>query len=389
MTHLEGQRWQGFVMGTKLLGIINRGEQAVGTVSVMVKPASSTCNLRCRYCFYADVAKNRAVASHPVMTDEMAMMLARRIAEAVGQTGDAFISFQGGEPTVAGLAWFRRFVALMEAYPGITTHWSLQTNATLLDADWVAFLAEHGFLVGVSLDGPQALADYLRPDASGAGTYDRVMSGIELLRATGVGFNVLTVVTRQLAQRPKQLMQFYLRHRFTDVQLIPCLPSLDGADDGFCLRPTDYRDFYLAFFRSWRKAAERGRLVRVNLFDNLLGMLVGQPPYQCGMLGRCMVQYVVEANGDVYPCDFYCLDQYRLGNLTEDALLELGRSNIARRFLDEGACRKRLCATCSYARICNGGCRRQNVCYLTEESCAYQEVLAQVLPILAQMYGLR
>lgn len=360
----------------------------MGTVSVMVKPASSACNLRCRYCFYADVAESRAVASHGTMQAKTAGLLAERLAEACGYSGDVHISFQGGEPTVAGLDWFWHFAALMEAYPSITPHWSMQTNATLLDEKWCEFFAERDFLVGVSLDGPQPNMDHFRFDAAGEGAYARVMGGIDLLRAAEVEFNVLTVVTRQLAQKPRQLMQFYLQHDFADVQLIPCLPALDGNDDGMSLRPEDYRSFYLAFFRAWKRALLQGRLVRVNLFDNLLGMLMGQPPYQCGMLGRCSVQYVIEANGDVYPCDFYCLDQYRLGNLADMPLRDIGRSDVAHTFLSKGSCRREPCASCSFARICNGGCRRQNVCYLTEDACAYQDVLAEALPELARLYNL-
>ena len=191
-------------IGSILVERIGRRDH-MGTVSVMVKPASSACNLRCRYCFYADVAASRKVARHDVMEAETAKLLARRLAEAVGFSGDAHISFQGGEPTVAGLPWFRAFAEEMARYPGVTPYWSLQTNATLLDDEWAAFFAEHGFLVGVSLDGPQVATDRFRIDVTGKGTYARAMRGVELLRATGVEFNVLTVVTRQLAQKPQQL----------------------------------------------------------------------------------------------------------------------------------------------------------------------------------------
>lgn len=360
----------------------------MGSISVMVKPASSACNLRCRYCFYADEAASRAVAGHGVMTAETASLLAQRLAEAVGYAGDAHVSFQGGEPTVAGLDWFRAFVAEMDRYPGVTPHWSIQTNATLLDEAWVRFFRERDFLVGVSLDGPRAHTDRFRRDADDVGVYTRAMQGIRLLEEADVAYNVLTVVTRQLAQKPKQLMAFYVQQDLVDVQLIPCLPPLDGTDDGMSLRPADYRSFYLGLFRAWKKVLDSQRLIRINLFDNLLGMLEGYAPYQCGMLGRCTVQYVVEANGDVYPCDFYCLDEHLLGNLADAPLRELGTNAAAQRFLDGGACRREPCATCRFARICNGGCRRQNVCYLAKDGCAYQDVLAEVLPALAQLYGL-
>ena len=289
---------------------------------------------------------------------------------------------------MAGLSWFRAFTEEMARFPGVTLHWSLQTNATLLGEDWVAFFAEHGFLVGVSLDGPRVATDRFRIDVAGEGAYTRTMRGVDLLRAAGVEFNVLTVVTRHLAQKPQQLMQFYLQHDFADVQLIPCLPPLDGSDDDMSLRPQDYRSFYLGFFRAWQRAAQQGHIVHVNLFDNVLGMLMDHPPYQCGMLGRCSVQNVIESNGDVYPCDFYCLDEYRLGDLADASLRELSTSAGAEAFMAEQACRRGPCATCPYARICNGGCRRQNVCYLTEDDCAYRDVFAQIIPALARMYGL-
>lgn len=360
----------------------------MGTVSVMVKPASNVCNLRCRYCFYADVAASREVAGHGVMSTKTATSLAQRLAEACGYAGDAYASFQGGEPTVAGLDWFRAFATEMDAYPSVRPHWSVQTNGTLLDREWARFFAEHNVLVGVSLDGPRANMDRFRLDAAGEGTYAQAMHGIDLLRAAGVEFNILTVVTRQLAQKPKQLMQFYLQHDFADVQLIPCLPPLDGSDDGMSLRPQDYRSFYLGFFRAWKKALESQRLIRVNLFENLLGMLKGYAPYQCGMLGRCTVQYVVESNGDVYPCDFYSLDEYRLGNLADASLHELSTNANAQAFLNEQDCRRTPCATCPFARICNGGCRRQNVCYLTDNGCAYQDVLRDIVPDLMNLYRL-
>jgi uncharacterized protein len=358
------------------------------SISVMVKPASSACNMQCAYCFYADVAAARQVGSHGIMTSEMSETLAERLAEAVGFAGDVTINFQGGEPTLAGLDWFRRFAELMEAYPGVTPHWALQTNGTLLDREWCAFLAEHDFLVGISLDGPRSLTDRFRRDGAGEGAYERAMRAIEMLWDVDIDPNILTVVTRQLAQKPKQLMQFYLSHDLTHVQLIPCLPSLGGADDGMSLRPADYRSFYLGFFRAWLRAYQHKQLVYVNLFDNVLGMLEGYAPNQCGMIGRCTLQYVIESNGDVYPCDFYCLDEYRMGNIAHDRLRDMTSSKVSRRFIDEEDCRRTPCTSCPYATLCGGGCRRQNVCYLTDGRCAHRDVLAQILPALAETYGL-
>ena len=114
-------------------------------------------------------------------------------------------------------------------------------------------------------------------------------------------------------------------------------------------------------------------------------MAHGRMPYQCGMLGRCNVQYVIESNGDTYPCDFFCLDEYRLGNLHTASFEELFGTETAKTFVKESGCTKKPCETCRYTNICNGGCRRQNVCYLNEEECAYQKVLDHVLPVLSRM----
>lgn len=358
------------------------------SISVMVKPVSSTCNMRCSYCFYADVANSRQIANHGVMKPEMAGLLAQRLAEAVDFAGDVTVSFQGGEPTLAGLDWFRHFADLMAAYPGVTTHWSLQTNGSLLDREWCAFLAEHDVLVGLSLDGPRSLTDRFRRDGQGEGAYDRAMRSLDMLFDADIEPSILTVVTRQLAQKPKQLMQFYLSHDIVNVQLIPCLPSLDGTDDGMSLRPSDYRSFFLGFFRAWKRAYQREQLVYVNLFDNVLGILEGYAPNQCGMIGQCTLQYVIESNGDVYPCDFYCLDEFRMGNLADSQLRDMTTSEASRRFFDEEDCRRAPCSTCPFESVCYGGCRRQNVCYLTDDSCAHRDVLAEVAPELAELYEL-
>ena len=357
-------------------------------ISVLVKPASSACNLRCKYCFYTNVATSREVATHGVLAAETAALLAQRIAEAVGFSGLANISFQGGEPLLAGLDWFKSFAAEMDRYPGVRPNWILQTNGTLLNEEWCAFLAKREFLVGISVDGTRANTNRYRVDASGEGVYDRAIHAIDLLEAADVEYNILTVVTRQLAQKPKQLMQFYLNHDYVHVQLIPCLPPLDGTDDGVSLRPQDFRSFYLGFFRAWKKVFESERLIHINLFEDLADMLEGYNPVQCGMTGRCTVQYVVEANGDVYPCDFYCLDEYKMGNIADAPLRDLSVSSAVSAFLDDEDCRREPCTGCPYSRFCNGGCRRQNVCYLTDRGCAYRDVLSEVLPELILLYDL-
>lgn len=356
-------------------------------LSVLVKPASSACNLRCRYCFYEDVSRNRQTASFGTMPEETMALLVSRIAEALQEDGTASVSFQGGEPTVAGLPWFRRFVSEMKKHPGIQVNYSMQTNAVMLNEEWARFLHENHFLTGVSLDGFQSNMDRFRMDASGNGVYYQVLNGIEQLRRAGAEFNILTVVTSALARHPEALLNFFITHHFDYVQLIPCLPGLEGEGSEMALTPALYASFYCRFYDTWEKEVRKGRGISVSLFENLAGVLLGKGTYQCGLTGRCTVQYIVEANGDLFPCDFYCLDEYRMGNIRDASFRELYRSEGAVRFLSGSSCEKTPCADCPYRSFCHGGCRRQNVCWLTEQECAYREVLDHVLPRLRRLIG--
>lgn len=355
------------------------------TLSILVKPSSSLCNLHCRYCFYLDESKNRLVPSHGIMKEETMNRLIERIVEFLEGKGVANISFQGGEPLVCGPGYFRRFIARMKEYPDIETHYSIQTNGTLITDEIAELFHENKFLVGVSLDGYEENMNYFRLGKDGTNVYHKVLEGIELLRKHEVDFNILTVITRELARHPKALFDSYLENGFEYVQLIPCLPALENEDDGMSLTPELFASFYKSFFKTWKKNYERGRYLNVNLFENLMGMLKGYPPYQCGMIGRCTIQYVVEANGDVYPCDFYCLDEFRMGNVLTDTIEDLQASEGAMKMLTNSFCEKTPCRTCRFRNICYGGCQRQNVCYLNEEYCGYKDALETIAPQLYEL----
>lgn len=355
------------------------------TISIMIKPASSLCNLRCRYCFYADISENRTVASNGIMSEDTCDLMIERIAEALDGKGTANISFQGGEPTAAGLPYFVHFVNKMKEYPGIKVNYALQTNGTLLNEEWAQFFHDNHFLIGISLDGYKLNMDEFRFDAEHKSIYYTIMDHIKMLRKHKADFNILTVVTKELSSHAKALMKFYKDNHFEYVQLIPCLPGFHESTDVFALTPETYASFFNDFFDEWFKEVQKGNMISVNLFENLYSMAHGQMPYQCGMLGRCTVQFVIESNGDTYPCDFYCLDEYLLGNLHDSSFKELAETENAYAFLKASSCTKKPCETCRYRQMCNGGCRRQNVCWLNEETCAYQKVLDHVLPILSRI----
>lgn len=349
-------------------------------ISFLIKPASSTCNMRCRYCFYADVAEHRETANHGIMDAATIQAVVDR-AFALGPDAEVTFAFQGGEPTCAGLDFFRSFCAYVDAHRAQqTVHLAIQTNGYVIDDTWATFLAQHDFLVGVSIDGYPEMHDWLRPDARGAGTMSRVLDAVAALRRAGADFNILTVLTDQLARHPQKLYRFYRQHKFDFVQLIPCLPGLDEASDEYSLEPESFASFYKTFFRLWLEDFKRGERMSVTLFDNVIPLFAGMYPQQCGMLGACAPQFVVEGNGDVYPCDFYVLDRFRLGNIRTDSLEAMATCDALRAFLDEPRRACSMCATCPFERICHKNCKRLNTCYYREDYCGYRDFLEYAAP---------
>ena len=192
------------------------------------------------------------------------------------------------------------------------------------EMSWAAFFREHGFLVGVSVDAYRELHDSLRGDIRLEPTHARVMESVRMLREAGVEFNVLTVLSAQLARHPQRVFKFYQREKIDYVQLIPCLAGFDGEGEEYALTPRAFFSFYRTFFDLWLREARAGRAFSVGLFDNVMQLSLGQWPQACGMLGRCAPQFVVESNGDVYPCDFFALDEWRCGNVCSVAAAACG-----------------------------------------------------------------
>ncbi|MBQ8311302.1 MAG: SPASM domain-containing protein [Clostridia bacterium] len=356
---------------------------------MMIKPASSLCDMRCKYCFYADVADARAVRSFGMMSDTTTDAMLKSIASELN-VGDAVsFAFQGGEPTLAGLAFFRRFVEKTETWKDVRVSYALQTNGLLLDDVWCAFLKEHRFLVGLSLDLLPEAHDGARVDARGEGTYRRVVGTMEQLRRYGVDFNVLCTLTSDVARHPKQVWNQLVKLEIDYVQFTPCLGALDGQSSSpYALTPQRFASFYTQLFGLWYADYQKGKRRSVKLFDDIVNQLVLGRPTGCGMDGVCRPQLVIEADGSAYPCDFYCLDEYRMGNITSDSIETLLHSDGAKAFLSRPHTAPRACASCRFARFCGGNCRRmqREICAsVTDESCGYSAFLEQCGKPLARL----
>lgn len=357
--------------------------------SFLIKPSSSACDLRCQYCFYEDVSNHRSTKQYPMMSFETVDILLDQV---FCEENDALMvnfAFQGGEPTLIGLSFFEYFVDRVHSLAKETDHiqYSIQTNGYRLNSDWYAFFKKYDFLVGVSLDGYREIHDQLRKDSSHQGTFQTILKHIKEMDKYGVRYNILTVLTKQLAKHPSKLYQFYKKQKFSYVQLIPCLPSFDlnAQEDPFALTPELFASFYKVFFRYWYEDLKKGHYLQVGLFENLIPMLSHIPPTQCGMLGFCSFQYVIESDGSIYPCDFYVLDQYRLGSLHEQTLDEVLKSHTLQKFLHEPKTLSKRCEKCRFYHMCYGNCKRMRLAYFDDIYCGYEDFLESVWPQLSEL----
>ena len=359
-------------------------------LTVMIKPASSLCNLRCKYCFYADVSSAREIRSFGVMKDDVTEKVLSNIKKDLEPGDNITFAFQGGEPTLAGLAYFRHFSSLLDAWEkDITAHYVIQTNATLLNDEWCEYLHEYQYLVGVSMDLLSENHDRVRVDEKGRGTFRPVKEAIRLLEKHGVEYNVLCTLTNQTARHPQAVWKEILKQDLKYVQFTPCLDDLDSDKPSpFALTPRRFADFYITIFSLWLEALKKGDYRSVKLFDDVVGYLATGMPSTCDVAGHCSPQFIVEADGSVYPCDFYCTDEYRLGYITEQTLIPLRDSPEMAAFLNRPHTQPTLCAECRYRNFCGGGCKRmqkQVCCEPDADFCGYQAFLDACMPVLLQL----
>lgn len=329
-------------------------------ISVLIKPASGNCNLRCDYCFYYDTMSKREQSSYGYMTLEtLKAVISRVLAYAEGR---CTIAYQGGEPTLCGLEFFQKSMEFQKKYNRnhVRIENTLQTNGYHLNRSWAEFFKENHFLVGVSLDGGPKLHDRYRRTQSGKGSFFSVMEHVELLKKSGVNFNILSVVNGLTAPQIKKNYEFYRKNHLDFLQFIACLDPLGEQPGGrdYSLTPEVYGQFLIDLFDLWYQDLQSGKQPYIRQFENYISMLLGQAPESCDMRGVCGLQYVVEADGSVYPCDFYVLDRYRLGNLNADTIEMIDEARKRTGFLEVSEHKEMACLKCRYYGMCRGGCRR-------------------------------
>lgn len=344
---------------------------------VMTKPIGPICNLDCTYCFYLEKEKLYPDQRKWAMSDEV---LESYIAQYIRAQPTEQVSFawQGGEPTLLGVNYFRKVIELQKKHAaGRPIENCLQTNGTLLDDEWCAFLAEHRFLVGLSIDGPRELHDRYRVDKKQQPTFDAVVRGIELLKKHRVEFNTLTVVNRANSQKPLEVYRFLKQIGSGYIQFIPLVerlaqtrlkvrgfelaePSLPEDPDrppvtDWSVRSVDYGQFLISIFDEWVRR-DVGR-VFVQMFDVALGNWTGIGSSLCVFAEKCGAAMAVEHNGDLYSCDHYVYPQFKLGNVLNDSLGAMATSPKQQAFGDhKSSSLPSYCRSCEVRFACHGEC---------------------------------
>ncbi len=363
-------------------------------ITVMIKPASGMCNMRCKYCFYADETSNRQTENYGFMSEDTLYNVLKNTLKYA--SGDCTIAFQGGEPTLAGLSFFEKVIELQKELNVNNCRISnaLQTNAYNLGEDWAQFFAQNNFLVGVSLDGPADIHDKYRIDAKGEGTYKRVMRTIQLFDKHKVEYNILTVVTSATCKSTQKITGFFDRNNFEYRQYIPCLDPLNEkrGEHEWSLTPKLYAKHLTTLFNSYYSDALKGKKRYHRYFDNLLMILNRQRPEACGMEGRCSYQYVVEADGSVFPCDFYMLDEWKIGNFNTDSVENLMENRTKLSFVEQSIKPHDDCLKCKWAALCRGGCRRDRDYFENDIGknyfcSAYKQFFEECYPQLVDLYN--
>ncbi|GHV65210.1 radical SAM/SPASM domain-containing protein [Spirochaetia bacterium] len=319
-------------------------------VSILIKSASAACNLRCEYCFYRAVSESREQPDFGLMqTDTLEALVKNALQYADGLCSFAF---QGGEPTLAGLGFYRQLIEFQQKYNprGLEIENTIQTNGILIDDDWAAFLSENNFLVGLSLDGPRKINDRYRHDTEGS--FGRIMGAAGILERYKVRFNILSVITA--SSGALHMYRFFRKQDFRFLQLIPCLAD-QGGD--FSLKEGDYGRFLTQFFDLWYEDFTGGRDIDIRFFSNLVRMAAGFRPEACGMAGFCTPYLVVEGDGSVYPCDFYVRPEWKLGTVYEDFQILFSNKKMTEFAAPSGGVDGK-CVSCVHFALCRGGCRR-------------------------------
>jgi uncharacterized protein len=332
--------------------------------SVLVKPAGPDCNMACTYCFYLEKSELFPETKVHRMDEDI---LEETVKQVLSQ-GEREISFgwQGGEPTLMGLPFFKKAVEFQQKYSsGHSVGNGLQTNGLLITEEWAEFLAEYRFLIGLSLDGSEHIHNKYRCLRNGKGSWSQVVDKAKLLLDKGVATNALTVINDCSVDYPEEIYSFHKSLGLNYMQFIPCLelnPNNTSQTAPFSVSPEKYGKFLCKIFDLWLGDFEGDiATTSIRFFDSLFHIYVDLPPPECTLLRECGVYVVIEHNGDVYACDFFVDPEWRLGNIMENRLIDMLNSSKQTQFGQLKSALPQECTKCPWLRTCRGGCTKNRI----------------------------
>lgn len=322
-------------------------------VELILKPVSYDCNLSCGYCFYKKTSRLYPGRSHLMRENVLEKLICECMTYSDG--GPCIFCWQGGEPLLAGISFFQKVVEFQKEYgrPGQIVSNSVQTNATLLNTEWIRFFKKYNFFIGVSLDGPPQVHNHYRQYASGRGSFEEVVAGINLLAEGGVDFNILSTIGKETAYSPQEIYKYFLSRGLYYLQFIPAVDRKNQQVADFSITPAQYGNFLCRLFDIWWNHGNPFASIR--LFDNILEILLGQESNSCAFKDHCSEYLVAEFNGDIYPCDFFVNKEWKLGNISKVSIEKL----FQKARLRFGNLKKIVssdCKNCQWNFICHNGC---------------------------------
>lgn len=331
---------------------------------MLIKPAGPDCNMACTYCFYLE--KSELFPDSKI--HRMSEGILEETVKQVLTQGEREVSFgwQGGEPTLMGLSFFRKAVEFQQQYGrGQAVGNGLQTNGLLIDREWAEFLREYKFLIGLSLDGPEHIHNRYRLMRNGKGSWSRVVEKAKLLLDMDVATNALTVINDFSVKFPEEIYAFHKSLGLNYMQFIPCLepdPKNPSQVAPFSAPPDEYGRFLCRVFDLWLDDFDgMAATTSIRFFDSLFHPYVDLPAPECTLLKECGVYVVVEHNGDIYACDFFVSPEWRLGNIMTGKLIDMLNSSKQNRFGQLKSSLPMECRNCPWLRTCRGGCTKDRI----------------------------
>ncbi|MDO4594755.1 MAG: SPASM domain-containing protein [Tissierellia bacterium] len=354
-------------------------------LSVLVKPSSGRCNLECRYCFYKKEILNRQNKNNELMSYENLEILVNKAIKATDEEGTIDFNFQGGEPMLRGLDFYEKFIAYVNSIKkNRKINYTLQTNGSFVDDNWAKFFKKNRFLIGISLDGYEQNHNYYRKNPKN-NSYSEVINAIKLFEAYKVDYNILTVLTGLLSRNADKLYEFYKKNNIKYVQIISCINPIKKDRD--VLDARGFERFWNDFFKLWYEDYKKGDILNVDFFEQLIPMFKNIKPTKCGMLGNCSLQFVIESNLDVYPCDFFAVDEYKMGNLKYDEFFDMAKNTVSKNFINSKKNLAIACKNCKVYNLCRGNCKIQNQVFFNKGKylCAYRNFILENYNKLTQI----